>query len=637
MMMVGMLELLLAFFIAIDTSEVYPPEVAEAFVENSLVGQTFTHQLPDTTAAVFMVGNFGVCKSKKGIVIPLSEAVRFAKEMVSKTGRPERAEERLEMVDVIHDISKSVLRMFHGEVGIALLHFPVGRRPPDLIVRADIDESEMSLMKLMEKIAAALPMDSSRFLPREEDGYFNFGDKLYVRIKDGRLYASNSRLIVEKFLSGAWKENPLSQSPLYREAGKKVEFDQEQFLFVNVEHIWEEFIAAHEPMPGEIKTLFAGLVSNMWAIASSTRLSNGNLDVRSAALFRDLTKGIPRILARPNARSQAATFVPPDYSLLVKVHTGSPAGLLRDVMALNEDVARGLRKALDEMDEKLGFSVEGDLLRALSGDFAVAAKIPPMIGLPESVAIIRIADHDKAASAIKSIFAVAGMAPGTTAAESIGFEEEYRGAKLQVVPLPLVALTYVFVEGHLLVGSSPEVVKAAIDAHLSGQNLAASEGYKSAFMGHPSESFVTSYADTETIFNGLLNIGGGLAMWKGRGEIRQFIVPLIALLRRNVKELTPISCSVYREDNAVVVRTNSRLFGAGPVPIALPWLFIARSVEVTEEAMRRRDEAITRQEEFRRDTEEMRLRDEMLDRAEREGKERAIQEQMIERALGERR
>lgn len=597
------LSLLLGFFIAIDTSDVYPPEVRETFVENSLAGETFTQQLPANTAAVFMTGNLGVCKSKRGIVIPLSEAVGFAEGLVKNTGRLENAEERLETVDMVHDISRSVLRMFHGEVGVALLNFPVGRRSPDFIVRADIDESEMAFTDLVKKVAGALGVGPAMFFPHEEDGYLNFANKVYVRIKDKKLYASSSRLVIEQFLSGAWKGDPLSQSALYREAGKKVEFDQEQFLFVNVERIWEEFIAADEPMPGELKTIASSLFGNIRAIASSTRLSRGNLNILSAVLFKDLTKGIPKVLARPNARSETATFVPPDYSLLVRAHTGPPVGLLRDIMALHEEVARGMQQAFPRIEQQLGFSVERELLPGLAGDFAVAAKMPPMVGIPESLVIVSIADHDKAAFAIESIIEKAELA---------GFDEEYEGTELHVLPLPLVSLTYVFVEGHLLVGSSPGVVKAAIDARLSGRNLAASDLYRSALEGHPSESFATMYADSQTMFDGLLNIGGGLVRWRGGREGRKIIVPLIALLRKNVKGLTPVSCSIYREGNAIILRTNSRLFAAGPAPILLPSLILVRRTEVKREVIRQRDEAIRRKDKMMHRDEMMRKKQEMM-------------------------
>jgi len=320
-------------------------------------------------------------------------------------------------------------------------------------------------------------------------------------------------------------------------------------------------------------------------------------------MFKDLTKGIPQILARPNAPSVAATFVPPDYSLLVRAHTGPPGGLLRDIMALHEEVARGMQQAFPRIERELGFSVERDLLPALAGDFAVAAKMPAMVGIPESLAIVRIADHEKAAFAIKSV---------VEKGEGTPFEEEYKGAKLCVLPLPLVSLTYVFVEGHLLVGSSPDVVKAAIDARLSGKNLAASEVYRSALEGHPSESFVTIYADSQTIFDGLLNIGGGLAMWKGGREGRKIIVPLIALLRRNVKSLIPISCSIYQEGNAIIMRTNSRLFAAGPAPILLPSLILRRRGEVRREVIRHKDEAIRQRDEMMHREETIRKRQEMI-------------------------
>jgi len=616
------LSLLLAFFIAIHTSEVYPPEVAGTFVENSLAGETFTQQLPADTALVFMTGNFGVCKSKKGIVIPLSELAAFAKEVASLTSHRANPSEALAKIDGIHDIARSFLRMFHGEVGVALLNFPIKNRPPDFIVRADIDESEMSFAELAKKIGGIFGRAPAS-LVSEEDGYVIIGKKLYVQIRDKKLYASNSRLVIEQFLSGAWKANPLSESPLYQEIGKKVQFDQEQFLFVNVERIWAEFLAAHGPAEGESKIIVSSLFDNMRAVASSTRLSGGSLDVRSAVLFKDLAKGLPKILARPNARSEAATFVPPDYSLFVRAHTGSPTGLLKDTMALHEGLAWGISRVLDRMEKEQGVSVERDLLPALAGDFAVAVKVPPMVGLPESLAVIRIADHDKVASVISTLLTPGGAEPPT--AEPIGFEEEYKGAELRIVPMPVVMLTYVFVEGHLLVGSSPEVVRAAIDARLSGKNLASSEGCKTAFRDHPSESFATVYADAEDLFSGLLNIGGGLALWRGEREVKRIVVPLMALLRRNAKDLSPVACSVWREDNAIVVRTNSHLFVAGGVPLLLPWFTLARHVEVREEAVLQRDEAA-------QEAEELRRRDEMLDRLERERKEEAIRRQAIETA-----
>lgn len=613
------LSLLLAFFIAIETGEVYPPEVAKTFVENSLAGQTFTQQLPADTAAVFMTGNFGVCKSKRGIVIPLSELAAFAKEVASIANRRGNPPEATAMIDGIHATARSFLRMFHGEVGVALLNLPTRNRPPDFIVRADFDESEMTCRDLAKKIGSIVGNVPELFVT-EEDGYIVVGGEVYFRIRNKKLYASNSRLVIEQFLSGAWKANPLSHSPLYMETGTKVQFDQEQFLFVNVARIWTELSEAHGPAERETKDIASSLFGNMRAVASSTRLSNGNLDVRSAVLFKDLTKNLPRILARPNARSEAATFVPPDYSLFVRAHSGSPVGLVKDIMGLNQEAARGMRRAIERFDERLGLSIENDLLPPLSGDFAVAAKVPPMIGLPESLAVIRISDHDKAASAIKTL-----LTPQSDESSETGpmnFEEEYKGAQLSIVPMPGVMLTYVFVEGHLLLGSSPEVVKAMIDARLSGQSLASSEGFESAFQDYPSESFVTVYADAEDLFNGLVNIGGGLALWRGGREAKQVVMPVMALLRRNAKDLLPVACTVWREDNAIVLRTNGRLFAAGGVPLVLPWFTFARRVEVREEAVLRRDEVA-------REVEELRRKDEMLDRLERERREEAIRRQAI--------
>ncbi len=572
---VGGLSILLAFFVAIDTSEVYPPEVRETFVENSLAGQTFTQHLPADTAVVFMTGNFGVCKAKTGVVLPLSDLADLAKGLVREIRGPDNAAEGLRRAAAIEDIARSVLRMFHGELGVALLNLSMFREPPDFILRADIDESAMSFRDLLSKVAGALGQKPDRFLPVQEGEYLSFSGKLYVLTKDQRLYASNKRQVIEKFLSGVWKENSLSKSPLYLAVGEKVEFDQEQFLFVNVERIWSEIIS-NQPPSGRQNPLFASLFGNMRAMASSARLSDGNLNMLSAMMFKDLTQGIPKLIARPNAPSRAATFIPPDYSLLMRANAGSPLSLLQDMMALHPDAERGMRRWLDRVKERQGINLERDVLAAMSGDIAVSAKVPPMVGLPETLAVLRMTDAEKAPQIVRStLLMFLGMGPDV---EEMAFEEDYRGAKLRILPLPFVSLTYVLVESHLLVGSSPEVVKAAIDAHLSGKNLAASEGYRSAFEGHPSQSYVTIYADSQAMFNGLLNIGGGLAMWRGGDkEFTLIAARLIRLLRGHAGSLVPVGCTIHREQNAIVLKSNSRLLNLGSAPMLLTTLWVPRS------------------------------------------------------------
>jgi len=87
-----------------------------------------------------------------------------------------------------------------------------------------------------------------------------------------------------------------------------VDFDQEQFLFVNVERIWGELIAAHEPMPGEVKTLAASLFGNTRAIASSTRFASFFKRRGGQARRRDRWPRVQHMPSSRGAGSQPTLF-----------------------------------------------------------------------------------------------------------------------------------------------------------------------------------------------------------------------------------------------------------------------------------------------------------------------------------------
>jgi type IV pilus assembly protein PilA len=253
-------------------------------------------------------------------------------------------------------------------------------------------------------------------------------------------------------------------------------------------------------------------------------------------------------------------FVSPKAMTVASVVLANPAQTFEDVRELGSSPNSNPFAALEMFEKGFKLSVKDDLLSLLGGEltFELDSITPPQ---PAWRAMLRVNDASHLQRTLTAL--LAAMHFEVQQADDGGVT--YYTAK---IPSGKTAtqIGYAFVDGYLVVGSSPDVVAEAVALHKSGGSLAKSKKFLASLPpGHGLEASALIYQDP-------------IAM--AALSLRQMAPDMADSLAQVSGEVAPAVLCVYGEETAIREQSTSPAFDAGAVlvvaAIAIPNLLRSR-------------------------------------------------------------
>jgi len=244
----------------------------------------------------------------------------------------------------------------------------------------------------------------------------------------------------------------------------------------------------------------------------------------------------------------------------------NPAQVFDDLKELYSASSSNPFATLAAFEQVLKLSLKDDLVRYLGGEITVELDgVTP----PASVwkAILSVNDAGRLQQTLSTLLAAGHLEVQRT---------DEGGVTYYTVPIPsgkpTMDIGYAFVGGHLIVGSSREVVADAVRLHRSGGSLGKSQKFLASLPpGHSLEASALLYQDPAAIT--------ALSM-------RQIAPELAESLGRFSKEISPAVVCLYGEETAIREASRGGAFdiGAALVVAAIAIPNLARSRVSANEA-----------------------------------------------------
>jgi type II secretory pathway pseudopilin PulG len=275
--------------------------------------------------------------------------------------------------------------------------------------------------------------------------------------------------------------------------------------------------------------------------------------------FASPRHGAASWLAKPTALG-SLDFVTPTSLFVTTVVLSDPAQIFDDAQNLASLSHSNIFAAIPTIEQASKLSLKDDLFSLLSGEVTVEIdKLAP----PQTVWKVALAvkDASRLEQTLDKLFALAKIQP---------MAADQAGVTLNTVQFPnqkaTTEVTYAFVDGYLLFGSSRDAVAEEVQFHRSGSSLAKSSKFlASPPPGHPVEASALLFENP-------------LAM--GALRMQSLMPDLAQSFATNSAEATPLVITVYGENSAIREVSTSATFDAAGVlivaAIAIPNLLRSR-------------------------------------------------------------
>lgn len=253
-------------------------------------------------------------------------------------------------------------------------------------------------------------------------------------------------------------------------------------------------------------------------------------------------------------------FVSPKAILASTVLLKNPADIFDDVRFLSVSADPKALVTIAQMEAALKLNLREDLFRRLGGEITLELD---SLKQPDPVwkAILQVNDPDSLQATLNMSLAALHL----TAQQS-----KEKGITYHTLRIPsakkTLEISYAFVDGYLVIASSPETVTEAVRFHRSGESLAKSQKFLASLpTGHGSEISALLY-ENPTVMAAL--------------SMRQVLPEMAESLSQATQETTPVVICAYGEESAIREASLSGGVDAGGVlvvaAIAIPNLLRAR-------------------------------------------------------------
>lgn len=276
---------------------------------------------------------------------------------------------------------------------------------------------------------------------------------------------------------------------------------------------------------------FADMKYVVWkrATVGGQAVSQGELS------FSAPRHGAAAWLAKP-APLGSLDFVSPDANFVSTVVLTSLPQIFDDMKELAGPSKAGTFAMIAGGEKGLNLSLKDDLLSQLAGE--ITAELDSITPQPVWKAILKVNDVDHLQKTLTTLLAV-GQLPKQHAVEG--------GLAYNTVRIPSqnksTELAYAFVDGYLIVASSPQGLLETFRLHASGESLARSKKFIASLPpGRSLEASALFYQDPVAL---------------GMLQLRQLFPQLADSLAQFSKDALPSVTRVYGEESAIRETSNS--------------------------------------------------------------------------------
>jgi type IV pilus assembly protein PilA len=262
----------------------------------------------------------------------------------------------------------------------------------------------------------------------------------------------------------------------------------------------------------------------------------------------------------PSAPLGSLDFVSPKAILVGTVVLKNLADIFEDIKDLSASSGPNMLAMLPQMAAALNVDLKEDVFNQMGGE--ITLELDNLVQQqPVWKAILRVNDSARLQRAVNKLLAAAQITARP-------FQESGVTYYALRIPSPQkpVEITYTFLDGYLVIGSSREADTEAVRLHRSGESLEKSESFIASLPpGHTSEASAMLYEDPLAVV--------GLGMRQASPEMAGYLSDARA-------QTTPAVICAYGEESAI--REASRSGGVdvgmvlGMAAIAIPNLLRAR-------------------------------------------------------------
>jgi type IV pilus assembly protein PilA len=283
---------------------------------------------------------------------------------------------------------------------------------------------------------------------------------------------------------------------------------------------------------------FADVKYAVW----ETRRVDGKSVSQFELSFNAPRKGAAAWLAKSGPLS-SLDFVSPDAILSATLLLSNPSQIFDDVKGLASLTNPNAFAPLSMFEQVLHLSVKDDLLGLLHGDITLEldSAAPPK---PEWRAILGVKDTDHLQRTLNTLL---------TAANMVASRDEEGGVAYYSLRIPtaktVMSLTYAFVDGHMIVGSSQDAVAKSIELHHSGGSLA------------KSKKLLASLPPGQSLNASGLIYEDPIAM--ATMQMRNFAPQVADSMAAARKDSAPTAAWIYGEDSAIREMSSNSTFNPG--------------------------------------------------------------------------
>ncbi len=308
------------------------------------------------------------------------------------------------------------------------------------------------------------------------------------------------------------------------------------------------------------RTGFADVKYLVWEHKSIT----GEAASQTELSFTGPRHGVAAWLATPG-RMGTLDFVSPKAIMAAAVRLNSPARIFDDIEALSTASNPQGFAAVTQMEAALRLSLRDDLFGRLSGEIALELVNLTPLEQPAWRAILQLTDSVNDPDRLQ-----ATLSKLLTLAPVHARQSEEEGVIYHTLQIPsaqkTVEISYAFVDGYLLIGSSRELITEAIGLHRSGESLANSKDFLAALPpGTGPEASALLYENPTAL--------AALSM-------RQLMPEMAESLSHASGETPAVAVCAYADETSIREVSRSPGFDAGVVlagaAIAIPNLLRAR-------------------------------------------------------------
>jgi hypothetical protein len=271
--------------------------------------------------------------------------------------------------------------------------------------------------------------------------------------------------------------------------------------------------------------------------------------------FTGPRRGIASWLGKP-APLGSLDFVSPKAAFASTLVLASLSKIYDDIKDIAGPSSANAFAGIAGGEKALNLSLKDDLLNQLSGELTVEVDsiTPPK---PEWKTILKVNDTAHVQKTLNTLFAAAQMKPE---------QNQDAGVTSYTIKVPSgtapVSLTYAFVDGYLVIASSPESVAEAVRVHTSGESLAKSEKFLASLPpGHSAQA------------SGMFYQNPGAAYASSLSNLSKMSPEVANVLGPYLKDLPPSVARFYGEESSIRSASSS-----GPVDVSTALIFGAIAI-----------------------------------------------------------